>query len=112
MDSSDSSDLLSVSEAMSITTIRTFVVVVGFLFWCKIFRYMIEKEQKAKRVYHRTKPASKSKVRAIRFDLDLVEFINLQPNVSLFINDLIRREKEKIERMKAIEVREILKEME
>ena len=40
---------------------------------------MIEKEQKAKRVYHRTKPASKSKVRAIRFDLDLVEFINLQP---------------------------------
>lgn len=46
---------------------------------------MIEKEQKAKRVYHRTKPASKSKVRAIRFDLDLVEFINLQPNVSLFI---------------------------
>ena len=63
---------------------------------------MIEKEQKAKRVYHRTKPASKSKVRAIRFDLDLVEFIN----------DLIRREKEKIERMKAIEVREILKEME
>lgn len=36
---------------------------------------MIEKEQKAKRVYHRTKPASKSKVRAIRFDLDLVEFI-------------------------------------
>ena len=51
---------------------------------------MIEKEQKAKRVYHRTKPASKSKVRAIRFDLDLVEFINLQPNVSLFINDLIR----------------------
>lgn len=34
---------------------------------------MIEKEQKAKRVYHRTKPASKSKVRAIRFDLDLVE---------------------------------------
>ena len=70
---------------------------------------MIEKEQKAKRVYHRTKPASKSKVRAIRFDLDLVEFINLQPNVSLFINDLIRRE---IERMKAIEVREILKEME
>ena len=41
-----------------------------FLFWCKIFRYMIEKEQKAKRVYHRTKPASKSKVRAIRFDLD------------------------------------------
>ena len=62
---------------------------------------MIEKEQKAKRVYHRTKPASKSKVRAIRFDLDLVEFINLQPNVSLFINDLIRREKEKIERMKA-----------
>lgn len=71
---------------------------------------MIEKEQKAKRVYHRTKPANKSKVRAIRFDLDLVEFINLQPNVSLFINDLIRREK--IERMKAIEVREILKEME
>lgn len=69
---------------------------------------MIEKEQKAKRVYHRTKPASKSKVRAIRFDLDLVEFINLQPNVS----HLIRREKEKIERMKAIEVREILKEME
>ena len=37
---------------------------------------MIEKEQKAKRVYHRTKPASKSKVRAIRFDLDLVEFIS------------------------------------
>lgn len=97
---------------MSITTIRTFCGGGRFLFGCKIFRYMIEKEQKAKRVYHRTKPASKSKVRAIRFDLDLVEFINLQPNVSLFINDLIRREKEKIERMKAIEVREILKEME
>ena len=88
-----------------------FVVVVGFYFGVK-YLDMIEKEQKAKRVYHRTKPASKSKVRAIRFDLDLVEFINLQPNVSLFINDLIRREKEKIERMKAIEVREILKEME
>ena len=53
---------------------------------------MIEKEQKAKRVYHRTKPASKSKVRAIRFDLDLVEFINLQPNVSLFINPKIRKQ--------------------
>lgn len=33
---------------------------------------MIEKEQKAKRVYHRTKPASKSKVRAIRFRLGRV----------------------------------------
>ena len=49
---------------MSITTIRTFCGGGRFLFWCKIFRYMIEKEQKAKRVYHRTKPASKSKVRA------------------------------------------------
>lgn len=43
---------------------------------------MIEKEQKAKRVYHRTKPASKSKVRAIRFDLDLVEFM-LLPRLTL-----------------------------
>lgn len=55
---------------------------------------MIEKEQKAKRVYHRTKPASKSKVYAIRLDIDLVDFVREQPNMSKFINELIRKEKE------------------
>ncbi|MEL5894275.1 hypothetical protein AAE250_12310 [Bacteroides sp. GD17] len=42
---------------------------------------------------HRNKPTTKSKVRSIRFDLDLVEYIYQQPNISKFINELIRKEK-------------------
>jgi hypothetical protein len=44
---------------------------------------------------HRNKPTTKSKVRSIRFDLDLVEYIYQQPNISKFINELIRKEKGK-----------------
>lgn len=43
------------------------------------------------------RPNIKTKTRnySIRFDLDLQEFIGKQPNLSRFINDLIRKEKEK-----------------
>lgn len=50
--------------------------------------------KQAKRSYRRNKPVTKSKVYAIRLDIDLVDFVREQPNMSKFINELIRKEKE------------------
>ena len=73
----------------------------------------MEENKQAKRSYRRNKPVTKSKVYAIRLDIDLVDFVReqpnsisskafdfsfilliLQPNMSKFINELIRKEKE------------------
>lgn len=54
----------------------------------------MEENKQAKRSYHRNKPATKSKVYSIRLDIDLVDFVREQPNMSKFINELIRKEKE------------------
>ena len=43
----------------------------------------------------------KTKARAVRFDIDLEEFINSHANVSKFINGLVRKEKERMEAVKA-----------
>lgn len=76
---------------MSITTIRTFCGGGRFLFWCKIFRYMIEKEQKAKRVYHRTKPASKKKNRKLPLDCIRTELrsFSFSSVIKFFTNCLV-----------------------
>ena len=55
----------------------------------------MEENKQAKRSYRRNKPVTKSKVYAIRLDIDLVDFVREQPNMSKFINELIRKEKEK-----------------
>ena len=52
------------------------------------------RNKQAKRSYRRNKPVTKSKVYAIRLDIDLVDFVREQPNMSKFINELIRKEKE------------------
>lgn len=65
-------------------------------------------EENEEHKIHRNKPTTKSKVRSIRFDLDLVEYIYQQPNISKFINGLIRKEKERTEQIKIAEVNEIL----
>lgn len=57
------------------------------------FEKLISTKQ-AKRSYRRNKPVTKSKVYAIRLDIDLVDFVREQPNMSKFINELIRKEKE------------------
>ena len=54
----------------------------------------MEENKQAKRSYRRNKPVTKSKVYAIRLDIDLVDFVREQPNMSKFINELIREEKE------------------
>ena len=54
----------------------------------------MEENKQAKRSYRRNKPVTKSKVYAIRLDIDLVDFVREQPNMSKFINELIRKEKE------------------
>ena len=54
----------------------------------------------------------KTKVYSVRFDADLERFINSVPNKSEFINFLIRKEKERAERVERIKVREILCRME
>lgn len=54
----------------------------------------MEENKQAKRSYRRNKPATKSKVYAIRLDIDLVDFVRERPNMSKFINELIRKEKE------------------
>ena len=54
----------------------------------------MEENKQAKRSYRRNKPVTKSKVYAIRLDIDLVDFVREQPNMSKFINERIRREKE------------------
>ena len=54
----------------------------------------------------------KTKVYSVRFDADLERFINSVPNKSEFINFLIRKEKERDERVERIKVREMLCRME
>jgi hypothetical protein len=54
----------------------------------------MEENKQTKRSYRRNKPVTKSKVYAIRLDIDLVDFVREQPNMSKFINELIRKEKE------------------
>lgn len=54
----------------------------------------------------------KTKVYSVRFDADLERFINSVPNKSEFINFLIRKEKERAERVERIKVREMLCRME
>ena len=49
----------------------------------------------------------KTKVYSVRFDADLERFINSVPNKSEFINFLIRKEKERAERVERIKVREM-----
>lgn len=59
----------------------------------------MEENKQAKRSYRRNKPVTKSKVYAIRLDIDLVDFVREQPNMSKFINELIRKEKENTQSM-------------
>lgn len=54
----------------------------------------------------------KTKVYSVRFDADLERFINSVPNKSELINFLIRKEKERVERVERIKVREMLCKME
>lgn len=54
----------------------------------------------------------KTKVYSFRFDADLERFINSVPNKSEFISFLIRKEKEWVERVERIKVREMLCRME
>lgn len=54
----------------------------------------MEENKQTKRSYRRYKPITKSKVYAIRLDIDLVDFVREQPNMSKFINELIRKEQQ------------------
>ena len=54
----------------------------------------------------------KTKVYSVRFDADLERFINSVPNKSEFINFLIRKEKDRAERVDRIKVSEMLCRME
>lgn len=54
----------------------------------------MEENKQTKRSYRRYKPVTKSKVYAIRLDIDLVDFVREQPNMSKFINELIRKEQQ------------------
>lgn len=47
----------------------------------------------------------------VRFDYDLKEFIESQPNKSEFLNRLVRQEKERIERAERVKIEQILKSM-
>lgn len=47
----------------------------------------------------------------VRFDYDLKEFIESQPNRSEFLNRLVRQEKERIERAERVKIEQILKSM-
>ena len=53
----------------------------------------MEENKQTKISCHRNKPTTKSKVYSIRLDIDLVDFAKKQPNMSKFINELIRKEK-------------------
>ena len=53
----------------------------------------------------------KTKVKSIRFDIDLEEFVESHKHKSDFINSLVRKEKEKIEAMEASKVKITLKNM-
>lgn len=46
-----------------------------------------------------------------KFDIDLQELIESQPNKSKFINGLVRKEKERLERIERIKVKQRLKDM-
>lgn len=54
----------------------------------------MEENKQTKRSYRRNKPVTKSKVYSIRLDIDLVDFVREQPNMSKFINELIRKEQQ------------------
>lgn len=54
----------------------------------------MEENKQTKRSYRRNKLVTKSKVYAIRLDIDLVDFVREQPNMSKFINELIRKEQQ------------------
>lgn len=54
----------------------------------------MEENKQTKRSYRRNKPVTKRKVYAIRLDIDLVDFVREQPNMSKFINELIRKEQQ------------------
>lgn len=47
----------------------------------------------------------------VRFNYDLKEFIESQPNRSEFLNRLVRQEKERIERAERVKIEQILKSM-
>ena len=53
----------------------------------------------------------KTKVKSIRFDSDLEEFIESHENKSEFINSLVRKEKERQAAIKAASVKMTLKNM-
>ena len=53
----------------------------------------------------------KTKVKSIRFDADLEEFIESHENRSEFINSLVRKEKERIEEINTFSVKMTLKNM-
>jgi len=44
-----------------------------------------------------------------KFDIDLQELIETQPNKSKFMNELVRKEKERLERIERIKARQELK---
>ena len=44
-----------------------------------------------------------------KFDIDLQEFIESHPNKSKFMNGLVRKEKERLERIERIKARQALK---
>ena len=54
---------------------------------------------------------TKTKVKSIRFDADLEEFIESHGNKSEFINSLVRKEKERKAAIKAASVKMTLKNM-
>lgn len=54
----------------------------------------MDENKQTKSSYRRNKPVTKSKVYAIRLDIDLVDFVREQPNMSKFINELIRKEQQ------------------
>ena len=68
----------------------------------------MEENKQAKRSYRRNKPVTKSKVYAIRLDIDLVDFVREQPNMSKFINELIRKEKENTQKYESFELIEFV----
>ena len=54
---------------------------------------------------------NKTKVKSVRFDIDLEEFIESHENKSEFINSLVRKEKERLEAIEASKVKITLKNM-
>ena len=60
----------------------------------------MEENKQAKRSYRPNKPVTKSKVYAIRLDIDLVDFVREKKNMSKFINEMIRKEKENTQKKK------------